>query len=49
MTMAQKIEKKICSTKFRTKVSVPIGTPIPTKPSGKKGAREISVTTGSMI
>ena len=32
----------VLATKFCTNASVPIGTPIPTKPSGQKGARETS-------
>ena len=32
----------VLATKFRTKASVPIGTPIPTKPSGQKEARRTS-------
>jgi hypothetical protein len=36
------ISLHVLPTKSRTKISVPIGTPIPTKPSGQKLAREVS-------
>jgi hypothetical protein len=41
------ISLHVLSTKFCRKSSVPIGTPIPTKPLGQKGARDIPVRWSS--
>jgi hypothetical protein len=40
------IDLHALATKLRTKVSVPIGTPIPIKPSGQKEASDTSISRG---
>ena len=40
------IDLHVLVTKFRTKASVPIGKPIPMKPSGQNEARETSTLRG---